>query len=156
MINKVTLIGRLGKDPEVRHFENNSSVCNFSVATGETYIDKEGKKIEQTEWHNVAIWRKGLVDVAEKYLKKGHLVYLEGKLRTRNWDDQNGNKRYTTEVVVDSFKMLEKRDESGEGFSNSSNNAYDNSSNQGNNTTTEVSNTNQTQEENTQDDDLPF
>ena len=110
MINKVTLVGRLGKDPEVRHFDNNSSVCNFTVATSESYTDREGKRIEQTEWHNLAIWRKGLVDVAEKYLKKGHLVYVEGKLRTRSWDDQSGNKRYTTEVVVDSFKMLEKRE----------------------------------------------
>lgn len=110
MINKVTLIGRLGKDPEVKHFENNSSVCNFTLATSETYVDKEGQRIEQTEWHNLAIWKKGLVDVAEKYLKKGHLVFIEGKLRTRSWDDQNGNKRYTTEVMVDSFKMLEKRE----------------------------------------------
>ena len=110
MINKVTLVGRLGKDPEVRHFDNNSSVCNFTLATSESYTDREGKRIEQTEWHNLAIWRKGLVDVAEKYLQKGHLVYVEGKLRTRSWDDQSGNKRYTTEVVVDSFKMLEKRE----------------------------------------------
>lgn len=117
MINKVTLVGRLGKDPEVRHFDNNSSVCNFTVATSESYTDKEGQRIEQTEWHNLAIWKKGLVDVAEKYLKKGHLVYVEGKLRTRSWDDQSGNKRYTTEVVVDLFKMLEKR-ESGSSNSN--------------------------------------
>ncbi len=119
MINKVTLVGRLGKDPEVRHFDNNSSVCNFTIATSESYTDKEGQRIEQTEWHNLAIWKKGLVDVAEKYLKKGHLVYVEGKLRTRSWDDQSGNKRYTTEVVVDLFKMLEKRD-----GGNSSSNDY--------------------------------
>lgn len=110
MINKVTLIGRLGKDPEVRHFENNS-VCNFTLATNEFYTDREGNRIEQTEWHNVAIWKKGLVDVAEKYLHKGNLVYIEGKLRTRSWDDQSGNKRYSTEVVVDSFKMLERRED---------------------------------------------
>jgi single-strand DNA-binding protein len=119
MINKVTLVGRLGKDPEVRHFDNNSSVCNFTVATSESYTDREGKRIEQTEWHNLAIWRKGLVDVAEKYLKKGHLVYVEGKLRTRSWDDQSGNKRYTTEVVVDSFKMLEKREPTDRDYSSS-------------------------------------
>ncbi|MBL6875940.1 MAG: single-stranded DNA-binding protein [Chitinophagales bacterium] len=112
MINKVTLVGRLGKDPEVRHFDNNSSVCNFTIATSESYTDKEGQRVEQTEWHNLAIWRKGLVDVAEKYLKKGHLLYVEGKLRTRSWDDKDGNKKYTTEVVVDSFKMLEKRESS--------------------------------------------
>jgi single-strand DNA-binding protein len=124
MINKVTLVGRLGKDPEVRHFDNNSSVCNFTIATSESYTDKEGKRIEQTEWHNLAIWKKGLVDVAEKYLKKGHLVFVEGKLRTRSWDDQSGNKRYTTEVVVDLFKMLEKR----EGGNSSSNDYSSNES----------------------------
>lgn len=110
MLNKVTLIGRLGKDPEVRHFDNNSSVCNFSLATSEMYNDKDGNRVEQTEWHNIAIWRKGLVDVAEKFLKKGSLVYLEGKLRTRSWDDQDGNKKYTTEIVVDNFKMLDKKE----------------------------------------------
>lgn len=155
MINKVTLIGRLGKDPEVRHFEN-SSVCNFSIATGETYTDKEGNRIEQTEWHNIAIWRKGLVDVAEKYLKKGHLVYIEGKLRTRNWDDQNGNKRYTTEVVVDIFKMLERRDEGGEGSGFNENSKTSNQE-QSNNLTSGAPSTPQTQEGNsTDDDDLPF
>jgi single-strand DNA-binding protein len=110
MLNKVTLIGRLGKDPEVRHFDNNSSVCNFSIATSEMYNDKDGNRVEQTEWHNIAIWRKGLVDVAEKFLKKGSLIYTEGKLRTRSWDDQDGNKKYTTEIVVDNFKMLDKKE----------------------------------------------
>lgn len=127
MINKVTLVGRLGKDPEVRHFDNNSSVCNFTIATSESYTDKEGQRIEQTEWHNLAIWRKGLVDVAEKYLKKGHLVYVEGKLRTRSWDDQSGNKRYTTEVVVDLFKMLEKRESSNSNDYNSHDSSNDSS-----------------------------
>lgn len=132
MINKVTLVGRLGKDPEVRHFDNNSSVCNFTLATSETYTDREGQRIEQTEWHNLAIWKKGLVDVAEKYLKKGHLIFVEGKLRTRSWDDQSGNKRYTTEVVVDSFKMLERRDDGraeGPTMSNDSQSAHDSHSN---------------------------
>jgi single-strand DNA-binding protein len=117
MLNKVTLIGRLGKDPEVRHFDNNSSVCNFSLATNETYTDKDGKRIEQTEWHNIAIWRKGLVDVAEKFLKKGSLIYAEGKLRTRSWDDQDGNKKYTTEIVVDNFKMLDRKEDGSSGGS---------------------------------------
>lgn len=112
MINKVTLVGRLGKDPEVRHFDNNSSVCNFTLATNETYTDKDGNRIEQTEWHNLAIWKKGLIDVAEKYLGKGQLIYIEGKLRTRNWEDQSGAKRYSTEVVVDNFKMLERKEDS--------------------------------------------
>lgn len=109
MLNKVTLIGRLGKDPEVRHFDNNSAVCNFSVATSENYKDKEGNKVEQTEWHNIAIWRNGLVGVAEKYLRKGSLVYIEGKLRTRSWEDQDKVKKYTTEIIVDNFRMLDGR-----------------------------------------------
>lgn len=107
MVNKVTLIGHLGKDPEVRRFDN-GAVCNFSLATNESYKDKEGNWVEQTEWHNMSIWKPGLVDVAEKYLKKGSFLYAEGKLRTRSWDDQDGNKRYTTEVLIDSFKMLDK------------------------------------------------
>ena len=152
MINKVTLVGRLGKDPEVRHFDNNSSVCNFTIATSESYTDKEGQRVEQTEWHNLAIWRKGLVDVAEKYLKKGHLLYVEGKLRTRSWDDKDGNKRYTTEVVVDSFKMLEKRESS----SNNSGEAQSFSK-----APEPISKPNNTQDSNTpkvenESDDLPF
>ena len=111
MLNKVTLIGRLGKDPEVRHFDNNSMVCNFSVATSESYKDKEGNRQEQTEWHNIAIWRSGLAGVAEKYLKKGSLVYIEGKIRTRSWEDQDKNKKYTTDIIVDNFKMLDSRKE---------------------------------------------
>lgn len=153
MINKVTLVGRLGKDPEVRHFDNNSSVCNFTVATSESYTDKEGLRIEQTEWHNLAIWKKGLVDVAEKYLKKGHLVYIEGKIRTRSWDDQNGNKRYTTEVVVDLFKMLEKRDANSGSYESSppSSQRTDNTSTNANSPNTSETNSN---DEIT--DDLPF
>ncbi|MGB1247740.1 MAG: single-stranded DNA-binding protein [Chitinophagales bacterium] len=115
MINKVTLLGRLGKDPEVRHFDNDSAVCNFTVATSESYKGKDGNRVEQTEWHNVAIWRNGLVGVAEKYLKKGSLVYAEGKLRTRSWDDKDGNKRYTTEIIVDNFKMLDGKSGSTDG-----------------------------------------
>lgn len=107
MVNKVTLVGHLGKDPEVRRFDN-GAVCNFSLATNESYKDKDGNRVDQTEWHNIAIWRSGLVDVAEKYLKKGSFLYVEGKLRTRSWDDQDGNKRYTTEVLIDNFKMLDK------------------------------------------------
>lgn len=105
MLNKVFLIGRLGKDPEVRHFDNDSSVCNFSIATSESYKDKQGNKIDQTEWHNISIWRPGLVKVAEKYLTKGSQVHIEGKLRTRKWE-KNGVNHYTTEIIVDSFKML--------------------------------------------------
>ena len=104
-VNKVILIGNLGKDPEVRHLESGAVVANFPIATSETYKDrKTGEKITQTEWHNIVIWR-GLAEVAEKYLKKGNSVYIEGKLRTRSWDDKEGNKRYTTEIVADNMTM---------------------------------------------------
>jgi len=109
-VNKVILIGHLGKDPEVRHLENGTAVANFTLATSESYKDKQGNRIDQTEWHNVVVWR-GLAEVAEKFLKKGSQVYVEGKLRTRSWEDQTGNKRYTTEIVADNFTMLSKRDE---------------------------------------------
>ena len=92
MVNKVVLVGRLGKDPEVRHLSDTSSVCNFTLDTNESYKDRQGNRVDQTEWHNITIWRPGLVGVAEKYLQKGKLIYLEGKLKTRAWDDKDGNK----------------------------------------------------------------
>ncbi|MGB1039500.1 MAG: single-stranded DNA-binding protein [Flavobacteriales bacterium] len=114
-VNKVILIGNLGKDPEVRHLESGAVVANFPIATSETYKDrKTGERITQTEWHNVVIWR-GLAEVAEKYLKKGNSVYIEGKLRTRSWDDKEGNKRYTTEVVADNMTMLGGKQDGGSG-----------------------------------------
>lgn len=110
MINKVILVGNLGKDPEVRHFEGNSSVASFSVATSESYMDKTtNERKTQTEWHNVVMWN-GLAGVAEKYLKKGSQVYIEGKLTTRKWQDKDGNDRYTTEVVARTMKMLGSRE----------------------------------------------
>ena len=111
-INKVILIGNLGKDPEVRHLESGVAVCNFSIATGETYKDKNsGEKVTHTEWHNIVLWR-GLAEVAEKYLKKGAKIYIEGKLRTRSWQDQEGNTKYTTEILGDNMTMLGKAGES--------------------------------------------
>ena len=101
-VNKVILVGNLGKDPEVRHLENGTAVANFPIATSESYKDREGNRVDQTEWHNVVVWRK-LAEIAESYLKKGSQIYLEGKLRTRSWDDPQGNKRYTTEVVADTL-----------------------------------------------------
>ena len=109
-VNKVILVGNLGKDPEVRHLENGTAVANFPIATSESYKDREGNRVDQTEWHNVVVWRK-LAEIAESYLKKGSQIYLEGKLRTRSWDDPQGNKRYTTEVVADTFTMLSKRED---------------------------------------------
>ena len=110
-VNKVILIGNLGKDPEVRHLENGASVANFSIATSENYKDrKTGEKVSQTEWHNIVVWR-GLAEIAEKYLKKGDKIYIEGKLKTRNWMDQEGKNRYTTEVIADNMTMLGKLSE---------------------------------------------
>lgn len=103
-INKVILVGHLGKDPDVRYLEGGVSVVSFPLATSETF-NKEGRKIEQTEWHNIVMWR-GLADVAAKYLQKGKLVYIEGKLRTRTFDDKDGNKKYTTEIIAENFTLL--------------------------------------------------
>ncbi len=103
-INKVILVGHLGKDPEVRHLDGGVTVASFPLATSETY-NKDGRKIEQTEWHNIVMWR-GLAEVASKYLQKGKLVYIEGKLRTRSFEDKEGHKKYTTEVVAENFTML--------------------------------------------------
>ena len=104
-VNKVILIGRLGKDPEVRHLESGAAVANFPIATSETYKDRNtGERKEITEWHNIVLWR-GLAEIAEKYLTKGDMVYIEGKLRTRSWE-KDGVTRYTTEVVGDNMTML--------------------------------------------------
>ena len=103
-VNKVILVGNLGADPEVRKFQNGGSVCNLRVATSENWKDRNtGERREKTEWHSVAIFSEGLVRVAEQYLRKGSKVYLEGQLETRKWQDQNGNDRYTTEVVLRNF-----------------------------------------------------
>ncbi|MFY8036370.1 MAG: single-stranded DNA-binding protein [Cyclobacteriaceae bacterium] len=104
-VNKVILVGRLGKDPEVRNLENGATVANFTMATSETYKDKTtGERKEITEWHNVVLWR-GLADIASKYLHKGDQVYIEGKLRTRSWEKE-GVTRYTTEIVGDNMTLL--------------------------------------------------
>ena len=111
-VNKVILIGNLGKAPEVRHLENGAVVANFPIATSESYTDKNtGQRVDQTEWHNIVLWR-GLAEVAEKYLHKGSKVYIEGKLKTRQWQDKDGNNRYTTEVVGDQMTMLTPKSES--------------------------------------------
>ena len=108
-LNKVMLIGNLGKDPEIMHFENGGSLVKFPVATSETYTNKEGQKVSNTDWHSVVINAKGLVDVAHKYLKKGHKVYLEGRIKTRKWQDQTGADRYTTEIQATQMTMLTSR-----------------------------------------------
>lgn len=104
-VNKVILVGNLGKDPEVRHLDSGVSVANFSLATTESYNNKQGERVNQTEWHNVVLWR-GLADIAEKYLKKGNPVYIEGKIHTRKWEDKDGNTRYSTDIIADKMTML--------------------------------------------------
>jgi single-strand DNA-binding protein len=107
-VNRVMLIGNLGKDPDVQHLEGNIGVAKFSLATTETFKDRAGKLISQTEWHTVVLWR-GLAELAQKYLHKGSLVYIEGRLRTRSWEDKEGNKKFATEVVGDNLIMLDKK-----------------------------------------------
>lgn len=109
-INKAILVGNVGNDPEVRHLEAGTPVANFSLATSESYKNREGEKITQTEWHNIVVWR-GLAEVVEKYVKKGQQLYIEGRIRTRSWEDKDGNKRYTTEIVADSLQMLGRKNE---------------------------------------------
>lgn len=103
-VNKVILIGNLGRDPEVRSFQNGGKVCNLRIATSETWKDRNtGERKERTEWHSVAIFQEGLVRIAEQYLRKGSKVYIEGQLQTRKWQDQSGQDRYSTEVVLQGF-----------------------------------------------------
>jgi len=119
-VNKVILVGNLGRDPEIRRLNNGDPVCNLSVATSESWRDKQsGERKEKTEWHRVVIFNPNLCDVAEKYLKKGSKVYLEGQLQTRKWQDQSGQDKYSTEVVIQRFRgdlqMLDSRDGGGGG-----------------------------------------
>ena len=142
-VNKVILIGNLGRDPETRSFQNGGKVCNLRIATSENWKDRNtGERRERTEWHSVSILSEGLVRVAEQYLKKGSKVYIEGQLRTRKWQDQSGNDRYSTEVVLQGFgatlTMLDGRDGGGTppggsqgGYSGSTGGGYSQSESQG-------------------------
>ena len=107
-VNKVILIGHLGKDPEVRHLEGGTTVANFTMATNEYYKDKQGTRVERTEWHNIAAWR-GLAELAEKYLRKGQQVYVEGRIRTRQYQDKDNQTRYITEIVAEEISLLGSR-----------------------------------------------
>ncbi|MBS1745157.1 MAG: single-stranded DNA-binding protein [Bacteroidetes bacterium] len=109
-VNKVMLIGNLGKDPEVQYLDKNIGVAKFPLATTETHKDKNGKLLSQTEWHTIVLWR-GLAELAQKYLHKGSLIYVEGRLRTRSWEDREGNKKFATEIVADNLIMLDKRND---------------------------------------------
>ncbi|WP_163707932.1 single-stranded DNA-binding protein [Mangrovibacterium lignilyticum] len=113
-VNKVILIGNVGQDPEVRHLDKDVTVANFSLATSESYTAKNGEKVTTTEWHNIVVWR-GLAKVVEQYVNKGDKLYIEGRIRTRSWDDKEGNKRYTTEIYADILEMLTPRGQSSGG-----------------------------------------
>ena len=142
-VNKVILLGNLGKDPEVRTLEGGAKLARFSIATSESYTDRStGEKHTQTEWHNVVVWR-GLAETAEKYLKKGDKIYIEGKLRTRSYEDQQGVTKYSTEIIANNFVMLG-------GARNDSSPANVQATN-----TSEASSTNDTSTDQTTDD-LPF
>ncbi len=111
-LNKVQLIGHLGGDPELKYTDSNVPVTNFTLATNESYKDANGNMVERTEWHRIVAWRK-LAEVLHEYLKKGSKVYIEGKLQTRSWDDKDGNKRYTTEIVANEFMFLDSKGSGG-------------------------------------------
>ncbi len=113
-VNKVILVGNVGKDPEVRYIDTNVPVARFPFATSETYRSRDGERITTTEWHNVVLWR-GLAEVAEKFVRKGSQLFIEGKIRTRSYDDRDGNKRYITEIITDNMQMLGKRSDNQSG-----------------------------------------
>ena len=113
-VNRVMLIGNLGKDPDMQFLEGNIAVAKFSLATTESYKDRTGRQISQTEWHTIVLWR-GLAELAQKYLKRGSLVYIEGRLKTRSWEDKEGNKKFATEIIADNLIMLDKRNEGEKG-----------------------------------------
>lgn len=109
-VNRVFLIGHVGKDPEVRYLESGVSVAKFPLATSEFYKNKNGERVKTTEWHNIVLWR-GLAEVAEKFVKKGTMIFIEGKIRSRTWDDKDGNKKYTVEIYGDNMQLLSKKDD---------------------------------------------
>ena len=155
MINKVTLIGNLGGDPEVRHLENGAMVARFSLATNENYKDKDGNWQKITEWHNIVVWRE-LAERAEKMLKKGHLVYVEGKISYRKYTDQNGVERNITDIVANTFRAME-RPEGGSSYADNRFPGADTSAAQyGNRGTTPATAPAQVETAPVDGDDLPF
>ncbi len=147
MVNKVFLIGRLGKDPVIKHFENGGAIAEFSLATNESYKDKDGNWKDITDWHNIKVNNKFAAERAEKNLKKGMQVWIEGKIRTREYDDKDGIKRRTTEIIVDNFRMLGSK-EGGDGGSGN----YSSASNSNNSSVNEEA----PAASSAPDDDLPF
>jgi len=128
MVNKAIIVGRLGRDPEIRYTNSGTPVASFSVATDERWTGQDGSKQSKTEWHNIVAWSR-LAEICEQYLKKGKLVYIEGRLQTREWDDREGNKRRTTEIVANTMQMLGSRqEEQSQGSSNYGNGPSDRNS----------------------------
>jgi len=113
-VNKVILVGNVGKDPETRYLDESTAITKFPMATSETYKNRAGERVSNTEWHNIVLWR-GLAQVAEKYVKKGTQIYIEGRIKTRSYDDADGNKKYITEIVGDQMQLLGRRPDDGEG-----------------------------------------
>ena len=130
-VNKVILLGNVGKDPEIQHLEGGVSVARFPMATTESYKDKNGNKIDQTEWHNIVAWR-GLADVTEKIVRKGSQLYIEGRLRTRQWEDKDKNKRYTTEIVADVITVTGRKPDAGGTGADGAASSFDMNANDGN------------------------
>ncbi len=145
MVNKVFLIGRLGKDPVIKHFDNGGAIAEFSLATNESYKDKDGNWKDITDWHNIKVNNKFAAERAEKNLKKGMQIWIEGKIRTREYDDKDGNKRRTTEIIVDNFRMLGNKEGSDSGSGNYSSTNTGPSANEESPASTSAA-----------DDDLPF
>jgi single-strand DNA-binding protein len=121
-VNKVILVGNVGKDPETRYLDENTAITKFPMATSETYKNRAGERVSTTEWHNIVLWR-GLAQVAEKYVRKGTQIYIEGRIKTRSYDDADGNKKYITEIVGDQMQLLGKRPDEGDDFQPSQNQA---------------------------------
>ena len=113
-VNKVILVGNVGKDPETRYLDESTAICKFPMATSETYKNRSGERVSTTEWHNIVLWR-GLAQVAEKYVRKGTQIYIEGRIKTRSYDDADGNKKYITEIVGDQMQLLGRRPDESEG-----------------------------------------
>jgi len=122
-VNKVILVGNVGKDPETRYLDESTAITKFPMATSETYKNRAGERVSTTEWHNIVLWR-GLAQVAEKYVKKGTQIYIEGRIKTRSYDDAEGNKKYITEIVGDQMQLLGRRPDDGESGQNQAQGQY--------------------------------
>lgn len=123
-VNKVILVGNVGKDPELRYTPSGTAVCTFSMATSERFKNKQGEQQERTEWHNIVVWA-GLAEICGKYLSKGRQIYIEGRIQTRSYDDRDGNKRYITEIVANDMQMLSRPSEQGGGGGRPSSQGYE-------------------------------